>query len=368
MSDINVQIIEAQPINVQLGDLISVGGSGAWGDITGTLTDQTDLNSALDTKVDKVTGKGLSTEDYTTAEKSKLAGIEAGAQVNTVLSVAGKTGAVNLDKSDVGLGNVDNTADTDKPISSATQSALDGKVRSTATVSSVYANNASGAPVMVTYSSAFPDNSIAQRSTGGTLAVGTPTSNAHAAHKLYVDTADALKVSKSGDTMTGVLNIGGYTGRIITDSTGPLLLQANSPNVSGVEMKNINNGAAADFRFLIADTTNNYFAFAQPSAANTDTIFGLTRGNTSFIFNNGGAVRDMAIGTLGQKSLYFGTANTTRMKIDQAGTVTVGNKFSVTQAGDVTGNNIVNSTTTKNITVSSTPPSSPQIGDLWVAV
>jgi len=30
----------------------------------------------------KETGKGLSTNDYTTAEKNKLAGIEAGAQVN----------------------------------------------------------------------------------------------------------------------------------------------------------------------------------------------------------------------------------------------------------------------------------------------
>ena len=39
--------------------------------------------AALQTdKVDKVAGKGLSTEDYTTAEKSKLAGIEAGAEVN----------------------------------------------------------------------------------------------------------------------------------------------------------------------------------------------------------------------------------------------------------------------------------------------
>lgn len=36
----------------------------------------------LDDKVDKVTGKGLSTEDYTTAEKTKLAGIAAGAEVN----------------------------------------------------------------------------------------------------------------------------------------------------------------------------------------------------------------------------------------------------------------------------------------------
>jgi hypothetical protein len=37
---------------------------------------------ALATKVDKETGKGLSEEDFTMAEKNKLAGIEAGAQVN----------------------------------------------------------------------------------------------------------------------------------------------------------------------------------------------------------------------------------------------------------------------------------------------
>ncbi len=70
-------------------------------------------------KVDKVAGKGLSTEDYTTAEKSKLAGIAPGAQVNTVASVAGKTGAVTLVKGDVGLSAVDNTADADKPVSTA---------------------------------------------------------------------------------------------------------------------------------------------------------------------------------------------------------------------------------------------------------
>lgn len=36
----------------------------------------------LNEKVDKVDGKGLSTNDYTTEEKEKLTGIEAGAQVN----------------------------------------------------------------------------------------------------------------------------------------------------------------------------------------------------------------------------------------------------------------------------------------------
>lgn len=40
------------------------------------------LDGAVDNKVDKVSGKGLSTNDYTTAEKSKLEGIAAGAEVN----------------------------------------------------------------------------------------------------------------------------------------------------------------------------------------------------------------------------------------------------------------------------------------------
>jgi hypothetical protein len=43
---------------------------------------------------------------------------------DAVTSVAGKTGAVTLVKSDVGLGNVDNTSDADKPISTAMAAAL----------------------------------------------------------------------------------------------------------------------------------------------------------------------------------------------------------------------------------------------------
>jgi hypothetical protein len=43
---------------------------------------KTEADDLLDDKVDKVAGKGLSTEDYTTAEKTKLAGVEAGAEVN----------------------------------------------------------------------------------------------------------------------------------------------------------------------------------------------------------------------------------------------------------------------------------------------
>ena len=45
-----------------------------------------------------------------------------------VQSVAGRSGAVVLAKADVGLSNVDNNSDANKPVSTATQTALDGKV------------------------------------------------------------------------------------------------------------------------------------------------------------------------------------------------------------------------------------------------
>lgn len=54
------------------------------------------VNSKLTDKVDKIEGKGLSTADYTNEEKTKLAGIEAGAQKNPDLTPYAKTEDVNL--------------------------------------------------------------------------------------------------------------------------------------------------------------------------------------------------------------------------------------------------------------------------------
>lgn len=52
-------------------------------------------------------------------------------EVGAVVSVAGRTGAITLGKADVGLGNVDNTSDANKPVSTAQQTALAGKVNTT---------------------------------------------------------------------------------------------------------------------------------------------------------------------------------------------------------------------------------------------
>ena len=46
-----------------------------------------ELETAVAAKVDKVEGKQLSTNDYTTEEKEKLSGIAAGAQVNVIETV-----------------------------------------------------------------------------------------------------------------------------------------------------------------------------------------------------------------------------------------------------------------------------------------
>lgn len=68
------------------------------------------------------------------SDKTKLDGIESGAQKNTVLGVKGnsessyRTGNINITKANIGLGNVDNTSDASKPISTAQQTALDKKV------------------------------------------------------------------------------------------------------------------------------------------------------------------------------------------------------------------------------------------------
>lgn len=48
---------------------------------------QATLQANIDKKVDAVTGKGLSTNDYTTDEKTKLEGVAAGAQVNVIETV-----------------------------------------------------------------------------------------------------------------------------------------------------------------------------------------------------------------------------------------------------------------------------------------
>ena len=121
-----------------------------------TVSHVTGLQSALDGKqatitgaATTITGSNLTTNralisdsngkvavsSVTSTELGYLDGVTSNIQTQLnnklssapVTSVNNKTGAVTLAKGDVGLGNVDNTSDVNKPISNATQTALNGK-------------------------------------------------------------------------------------------------------------------------------------------------------------------------------------------------------------------------------------------------
>lgn len=71
-------VLELDRISAKIGSTVNA----VWGTIEGDITKQTDLQDELqgikdvvNAKVDKVNGKQLSTNDYTTPEKQKLAGL-----------------------------------------------------------------------------------------------------------------------------------------------------------------------------------------------------------------------------------------------------------------------------------------------------
>lgn len=141
--------------------------SAEWGNIEGDITEQTDLIDLIDTKIDiEATARenndlslqnGINTlNDDLTAEISNRGTADGILQDNidtlsgTVTSnyntldgkigdnktaidnhIADKTNPHDVTKSQIGLGNVDNTSDLNKPISTATQNALDTKVSNT---------------------------------------------------------------------------------------------------------------------------------------------------------------------------------------------------------------------------------------------
>lgn len=76
-----------QEISVELSSIVNVGGSGGgtWGTITGTLTDQTDLDAAFKLKLDALFTQYEKTDSYTLLAADKTA-VEAGQSVLFVLN------------------------------------------------------------------------------------------------------------------------------------------------------------------------------------------------------------------------------------------------------------------------------------------
>ncbi len=95
-------------------------------------TDKTYVDGKLGLKVDKVAGKGLSTNDFTNAYKIEVDKVASKADTTALTAhKIDKTNPHNVTKAQVGLNNVNNTADMNKPVSHSMQTALDKKANIT---------------------------------------------------------------------------------------------------------------------------------------------------------------------------------------------------------------------------------------------
>lgn len=132
--------------------IATLNGTGA-GSVTKTVNDavsaaQETLQSDIDGKVDKVTGKGLSTNDYTTDEKNKLKDIAAGAQVNVIetvkvngVALTPSSKAVNVTVPTGALADKSEVAKAD--LASALKTEIEGKLNSSAVTGDLLTHNAS---------------------------------------------------------------------------------------------------------------------------------------------------------------------------------------------------------------------------------
>ena len=269
----------------------------------------TATQTALNTKVDKVAGKQLSTEDYTTAEKTKLAGVAAGAQVNTVTSVAGKTGAVTLAKADVGLGNVDNTADANKPVSTATQTALNGKEPTIAagTVTQYWRGDK-------TWRDFFTDvraATLTGLSTATNAVVAATDTVLAAIGKLQAQVS--AKFDKTGGDVAGNINFTGTARRITGDFSNDtvasrVMFQTSTSNGNTV-VSTLPTGTS---------TTSGFRAYGSDNLLNgvsADLIASIASGDVRLISN--------AYGTGTYLPLAFHTGGSERMRIGTSGNVLV---------------------------------------------
>lgn len=183
------------------------------------------LAASVNAKVDKINGKGLSEADFTTAEKIKLAGIAAGAQVNHGEATASANGlmtaAMVTKLNGIAAGAQVNpgaaTASANGLMSAADKSKLDGMAAFAGSWTQLYTwSGSQSAPLSFTLSRAainnyklitvewYSENGVHTNSSTVTLPKGRVNwdSNFPVGNHGNGDRAGHVKITISGDTWT----------------------------------------------------------------------------------------------------------------------------------------------------------------------
>ena len=212
-------------------------------------------------------------------------------------------------KTNLDLNNVDNTSDANKPISTATQSALDTKVDKTSTGNKVYATDNSGAQTTITIDQGTNyDGNIVRRNDDSQIYVPqTPTSDDHASSKKYVD--------------TGVSGVSSSLSSHTSNTSNPHSVTASQVGLGSV----VNTGdsdtpvSGGTTKF----TTGGAYSLQSTLQSNINTVDDKLNynvhieGNSDEISYNGDTVtktsgyRNLKTGTTGSRSEVIQLANTT---------------------------------------------------------
>ena len=257
-----ITVLTEQPAGLRqqeaLEDDIGAGaGAAAWGGITGSLPDQTDLQAALNGK--QPTGSYLTSIT--------------GGMVTTALGFTPQPAGpylTSVTKADVGLGNVDNTNDLAKPISTATQTALDAKQASGSYLTAVSIATANG---------------ISGSSSGGltpalTLTLGAITPSSVVSPGAVMSSGVAAGIgytTGAGGSVTQItskatpVTLNAMCGRIVMHGAAlaantSVAFRVNNSNVVGTDTINVNlrSGAASALSYLycVVEVTAGSFVIA----------------------------------------------------------------------------------------------------------
>ncbi len=150
---------------------------------------------------------------------------------DAVTSVNGQVGVVSLSKTDVGLGNVDNTSDLDKPVSTATQSSLDLKANTSdlGTASGEDVGTGAGNVVQLDGSGRLP---VVDGSQLTNLPAAPVTSVAGYTGDVSLTTSDVTESTNKNYVTDGQLTILGNTSGINTGDQDISGIAANTTNIT----------------------------------------------------------------------------------------------------------------------------------------
>ena len=274
---------------------------------------ENDILDLQDTKVDKVAGKGLSTNDFTNALKTKLEGIEAGAEVNTVNSVNGMTGDVVIEIPDSATwGNITGTLSDQTDL----QQALNAKQNTISDLDEIRAGASAGSTAVQ------PNDNITQLTNNAGYITGiTSTDVTTALGYTPYDSSNPNGYTSNVGTVTSVNNINPVNGNV--SLTIPTVNDATLTITQGGTTKGTFTANASSNTTIALDAGTTYTAGTGLKLSNNDTEFNIMQQDISAEAVN-------VVGTLTENdNVYSGFSGSNYLEIPATLTLNASDSFEI---------------------------------------